>query len=343
MPRKGKGPQLYLKRRPVYDAFWYIRDGQRRIATGFSESEREGALGSLARYIAKTRTPAAHETDPHVVSVSSVIDLYAQDRAPKTARPRATASRLDRLLNFFGKKTVAYITPASCARFVDEWGSEQAARRALEDLRAALIYAWKCRRLSVPVPVTMPPKAQPRERFLTPAEMCRLISATRGMEHLTRFVILGLYTGTRSSAILSLGWKPHKDGGYVDLENGVLYRKAAGARETNKRQPKVKIAPILLERLKRWRAASSGLYIVEWEGRGVDSVKRSWATARARAGLSDDVTPHTLRHSFVTRLLHRGVSLYDAAEMAGMSARMAERVYGHHSLEFQEKAAKAIG
>jgi hypothetical protein len=61
-----------------------------------------------------------------------VIALYAQDKAPETARPRATAARLQRLADFFKGKSVAYVTPTSCRAFAEWWGSEQAARRALE-------------------------------------------------------------------------------------------------------------------------------------------------------------------------------------------------------------------
>ena len=44
------------------------------------------------------------------------------------------------------------------------------ARRELEDLRAALRHAWKSRKLSVEIPVVLPPKSTPRDRWLTESE-----------------------------------------------------------------------------------------------------------------------------------------------------------------------------
>lgn len=46
------------------------------------------------------------------------------------------------------------------------------------------------------------------------------------------------------------------------------------------------------------------------------------------AGL-DDVSPHILRHTFMTWVLTAGMDLHTAAKTAGMSAKVADRVCGH--------------
>jgi integrase len=331
LPRQGRGPHLYLKKRPDGPARYYIRDGRKRVATGFGEGEHSSAVRELARYISANHTPNFGQGDPHSVSIASVIELYSQDKAMETARPRATLARLSKLNDFFGDKMVAYITPNSCKRFVKWWGREQAARRALEDLRAALTYAWRCRKLSAQIPVDMPLKAASRERWLTRSEAAKLLRSAKRQPHLARFIVLGLYSGTRAGAILATGWRPHPSGGYLDLENRVLYRKAAGERETTKRRPPMRIEPRLLAHLSRWRRSATGPYVIEWEGKPVKSIKRSWARARAAAGLGPEVTPHTLRHTFVTWKLQAGVPIWVVAGLAGMSPRIVESVYGHHA------------
>ena len=67
MSRRSKGPSLYLKERPGYEPFWYIRDGAKRFATGFSEREHSRAPGKLAKYITRTQTPSFGEGDPHKI------------------------------------------------------------------------------------------------------------------------------------------------------------------------------------------------------------------------------------------------------------------------------------
>ncbi len=38
-------------------------------------------------------------------------------------------------------------------------------------------------------------------------------------------VLIGLYTGTRPGAILSLHWEPNRAGGWIDLDAGIIHRR----------------------------------------------------------------------------------------------------------------------
>jgi integrase len=59
-----------------------------------------------------------------------------------------------------------------------------------------------------------------------------------------------------------------------------------------------------------------------------------------RAGLGDDVVPHSLRHTRATWLMQAGVTPWEAAGALGMSVEVLERVYGHHHPEWQKRAAE---
>jgi len=131
---------------------------------------------------------------------------------------------------------------------------------------------------------------------------------------------------------------------YVDLERGIFYRLAEGARATNKRQPPVPLPPRLLAHLRRW--ASKGIistYFVEWHGRPVTSVKTAFESAVRLAKLSGRISPHTLRHTATTWLMQNGVDKWEAAGFLGMSVEMLDRVYGHHHPDHLRGAAQALG
>jgi integrase len=141
--------------------------------------------------------------------------------------------------------------------------------------------------------------------------------------HVARFILVGLYTGTRSAAICGAALMPTVGRDHVDLEKGVFYRRAIGRRQTKKRQPPVKLPPRLLAHMRRW--AAKGLArkaVVEWNGKPVESVRKGFVAAVQAAGLGTDVTPHILRHTCATRLMQGGTNLWDDAIAA---------LGGHHA------------
>ena len=140
--------------------------------------------------------------------------------------------------------------------------------------------------------------------------------------------------------ILSLKFRPHTGGGWVDTANGVLYRRAAKTSETRKRTPPVRLPPKLLAHLRRWEGDGSP-WVVSYGGCGVASIKSAWATVRKRAGL-EDVVPHTLRHTAITWAMQAGVERWAACGFFGISLEELERTYGHHHPDHQNSAVDAV-
>lgn len=244
------------------------------------------------------------------------------------------------------------------------------ARRDLEDLRAAVNHHAKegCHRGIVRI--ALPEKGLPRERWLTRSEAAKLLwtcwrarevqtvhrgpnkgqkilTDKRPLRHLARFILIGLYTGTRAAAIAAAS--PHREEGrsYVDLDAGLYYRLAQGRRATNKRQPVVPLPSRLLSHLRRWAALGIATdYFVVWNGKPVELVKTAFASAvrLAKLSLTDgNVTPHTLRHTAATWLMQNGAAMWEAAGFLGMSEKTLRENYGHHHPDFLKGASAAIG
>jgi integrase len=161
--------------------------------------------------------------------------------------------------------------------------------------------------------------------------------------HVARFILLGLYTGTRHAAICSAALMPTIGRGHVDLERGVFYRRVEGARETKKRQPPVRLSERLLAHLRRWeRLGIANRAVVEWNGKPIRSVRKGFAAAVRAAGLDRTVTPHVLRHTAATWAMRNGADLWKAAGFLGMTVELLQNRYGHHHPDFQREAAEAV-
>ena len=166
-----------------------------------------------------------------------------------------------------------------------------------------------CERKKVIPPAAMNPASKPRQLTACLGDSGTQVihrgirtglmqaNAKFPLKHLARFLLIALYTGTRSGAVLTASPYPGEGRSYVDLERGIFYRLAEGARETNKRQPPVPIPPRLLAHMRRWVDRDMvGPLFVERQGKPIQSVKTAFESATRLAGLEGKVVPHTLRH-----------------------------------------------
>lgn len=280
-----------------------------------------------------------------------MLAIYLEEHAPHTADPLRIAYAVDALLPFWGELNVSAITKNTCRRYAatrfrkDRNGQRHqigdgTIRRELGALGAALRYCVGEGRLLTAPLVHMPEKPAPKERWLTRAEAAALLRAARSSRHLAYFILIGLYTGTRKEAILSMAFRPNTKGGWIDCESGVMYRAAEDMRKTKKRRPPVRMPRKLLGHMRRLEN-SGQRWPVQFQGVSVASVKTAWRRACKDAGL-EGVTPHTLRHTAITWAMQRGVPLSDAAGFFGVTVEVLERVYFHHHPDFQAATAEAM-
>jgi integrase len=299
-----------------------------------------------------------------------VINIYLSDVVPDQARPIKATERAERLLDFFGLKTLADINGPLCRAYV-QWregkgrsnmGTGGGAKRDLEDLRAAINHHAKEGLHRGLVRVPLPPRGKARQRWLTRSEAARLLWACwtarehqkgiptdkRPLHHLCRALLLGIYTGSRPGACLTASWERGEGRSWIDLDGARFHRLAEGSVETDKRQPPVKIAPRLLAHLKRWSRIDKGRgYVVRFGKSGgtepLGSLKTAIARACDLAGLEGNVTAYALRHTAASWLVAKGLPTRQVAEFLGTSETMIDRYYAHHAPDFQDAAADAIG
>jgi integrase len=357
------------KARADRSAVWVIKHRGVEHSTHAGKGDLAKAQAALAEYIRAGSRPNFGQGHPAEVMIADVLAEYGDKHSATTRRPEVIGLAIDKLLDFWGGKRVAAVTPAACNDFVS-WRTAQrdgrakgehgrhikasTARRELVVLAAAMQWCWREGKLDRPIPVKMPAQAEPRERHLIRTEAARLLWGAMGFEangrrhlarinrHLARFILLGLYTGTRHDAMLKLQWGPNTTGGWVDLGAGVLYRRPREATDKGKRRPAIPIPPRLLPHLRRWRGLTAR-FVIEWQGKPIASQeRRAWGRARELAGLGPDVTPHVLRHTCATWLLQHGVSIYDVAGVLGCGENVIRRTYGHHAHDQLRAAVEAF-
>jgi integrase len=364
MPRRSRGPRLWLRPerrdtggRVTHAATWLILDGSRQLGTGCHADDRRAAEQALGTYL-NSRHLAAATTgprDPSEIPIADVLTLYLRDVAPRHSRPGEAVKRLRRLGTFFAGHTLADINGPLCREYAEAQNTDTMARRDLEELRAAINHHRREGLHDRLISVVAPPRRPSRERWLTRSEAARLIWAAwrfrevkdgrptskRPRRHIAHFILVALYTGSRASVVSQAALQPEPGRPYVDLDHGMLYRRPAGAKESNKRRPTIPLPEALIAHLRRWKRAGHR-YVVEWDGHPVRRIGTTFRHIVKAAKLGPDVTPHTLRHTAATWMMQAGTDLWEAGGYLGMTASTLERVYGHHHPAHLENARSAF-
>jgi len=376
---------------------WVIRDGAIERSTRCGAGEREAAERALGAYLAeKFQAPALKadsRRDPALVLVAEVVALYSQDKAATSGLDAATFDRfVANLLGWWCERTLVDVKRSTCqayaahrmaqpdARFKDPKMaprvSSETARRELEMLSAAIGHWHGEDTLTTRPVVWLPDKPESPREALTRSQAAALLKASLGYRrgangawqrlggsaranraHLRRFILIGLYTGTRHSAMRALLWEESLHQAWVDLDKGMIYRRGRGERETTKRRPVVKLPKRLLAHLRRWRRLDSELSekigklqkppivsVLHHGGEPIAGKIRTGFEGCVRdAGLPEEVTPHWMRHTAATWLMEAGVDMWEAAGYLGMSVQTLEKHYGHHRSDHQAGAVKALG
>lgn len=153
--------------------------------------------------------------------------------------------------------------------------------------------------------------------------------------HVARFILIALYTGTRSTAICEATWDQY------DLQKAIFHRRPSSEDEiANKRRTPVRLPDRLCAHLKRWRR-SGGPGPVHFNGEMVGRISKAFNACVERSGITH-ASPHSLRHTAATWLMQNGTSLADAGAYLGMTEETLSTHYYHHHPDYNLAASQNI-
>lgn len=167
----------------------------------------------------------------------------------------------------------------------------------------------------------------------------------KAQEHLKRALLIAIFCGVRPGAVelLSLRWDD------IDWTKATIY-----VRSAEKGGPRNRVVPLhdhLFECLNTWYEQDlSSKYIegrpqliVHWRGKGVDKLRRSWATAKRKASITRRLRMYDCRHAFATMLADQGHDLRTISELLGHSRPdTTARIYRHTSMGGKKAAISKL-
>lgn len=367
MPRRNRGPYLERNKAGIYEIRFTVNGRSKRESTRTPD-----AAAAAAAFREWQQDVEREKAAAGVATVAGMLQGYWDEHVVPNVASRDGSAKVqhNNLTSHFGPLHPAEITPADVDAYVakrrvgviggrlkrDPLTGESAKagvqsptiRRDLTHLISALNHAVKKQRLKrAEVPhIELPPENQPRERYLSEAEIARAfaaaaeISAERGrLCRIERWLHIALYTGRRKAAVEELDWRR------VDFDLNVVDFDVPGRRKTKKRRGTAYMHPKLracMERACAERMTGEDGEPSPWVLDHPGDLKAAFRVLRKRAGFGPDVTMHILKHTCATWMLRRGVSVWDVSGALATSAKTISDRYGKHVPEAQKAAMTAL-
>lgn len=329
-----------IRTSPNWYVQWSVGGRSHRSSTGTPDDDEAQAY--LAAFKLELNALPSAE-----VTLAQVLDWYLETRGPDMARLDSAELAVRHLKSFYGDMLADDVSISNQTRYASqrrEKVSDETVRRELSVLSAAMNLALKHEKIAKAPPFHTLPKAPARDRWLSRDEAAHLLRELRKLKrsrHLLLFTRLALATGQRSGAILDLTWDR------VDFTRGLIHFPVPGRRQTNKRAGVVPMEPPTVRMLKaaqRRNAARKGgavPWVVQWKGKKCERVVRGFTRHAEAIGL-DDVTPHTLRHTFATWAAQAGVPLFLIGRTIGQSIQATTERYAKHQPEALRAVTRAV-
>ncbi len=204
--------------------------------------------------------------------------------------------------------------------------------------------------------IDLPMTEQRIQKIPTPEEAQEILSMLNEEPFVYRvFFFLAIYTGCRRGELAGLRWKDFslddKGGAILTVQRSrsvVVGQGVTEGRTKNGRARQLYIEPEVMDILAalryEQRRASDYLFTNE-EGNPIhpDTFTKRLRRLYDAYGFPKEFHLHTLRHFFVTSMLHNGVDKQTVAELAGHGdTGFLERTYCHPQMELKRQASKRM-
>ncbi len=212
----------------------------------------------------------------------------------------------------------------------------------------------------------------PKKQKLTPVfincAQLSVISSHIKNPTVKEFIIFAFYTGMRLDEIINLRWKNIDFDSRVitvgdenfttkgrmqrfipiceEAMEALLRMKNSECRVKNENQKDIeKIRPINLMRdASTSLGITNGFVFCKANGEKYtgDHISQSFKRACKTAGLDNSIHFHSLRHSFASNLVQKGVPLYTIKELLGHSSISTTEIYSHLNMETLREAVRKL-
>ncbi len=327
-------PRLAVNPAGNYEIRWTENRVTRRLSC--NTKDKGEAEKALARHLLKVSEVKQMDS-----SVKTILSTYSEEHVDEKVVDKQRQEDCVKVLTAgLGSYNVADLTPEVMKQYREDRKAGKVngrkvgngtLRRELNCLIAAINYAVTFKRIEAnEAPTIILPEAPPpKDLWLTEEQLDTFVRIASELyqgdrlSRLYRFVVVASETAARKNSVLSLRWSQ------VDLNRRLIHYQNDGNKRTKKRRVAVPMSDLCYSVLAR--AWDNRIPDCEWVMDTPYSIQHHFEILVKIAGKGfENVTPHTLRHTWATLAAQAGVPLFEIAGVLGDTLATVMRVYAHH-------------
>lgn len=278
--------------------------------------------------------------------VVEVLQRYRENHGKKVASHKFVDYAIGHWSTFWKGALVSDMTEDHLEEFVDAIPGQgkktelapRTVNRILGVGRAALRRALRRKELVSAPFIAMTKVGRTHYYRATPQEVAQHLNATQGMPWVRQWIIGSIVTLARPDAVLTLS-RPQMN--FQDRRIDLL---PPGQVQTHKGRSIIPMTQVAHEWMKGAWTGYWITYPAKKGARPLASIRMGFERTRARAGLTDLITPYTYRRTMATELRRRGVDAWEIAGFMGHSEDEWAQTedYAIYSPDYLGAAARAI-
>lgn len=301
-------------------------------------------LGERTKAIRQAKHPELLEVKP-VLFKDHANEVLAKHYGSRRCLEWAKVVIDVHLVPYFGAHYLTTITPRMISAYVADRLAKGRSKATVNNERAVLskimclAVEWDRLSLNRVRKVGKQEVNNGRLRYLSADEAKALIE--KAPRHLKPVIVTALERGGRLSEVLGLKYDD------IDFDRGLLYFDQTNTKNAKQREIPMTSALVaaLRERSKvRSIGGDARVYVFTRHGNRLQDIRTAFETARDGAGLGEDVTFHTLRHTFASWYIQRpGSDLNLLRELLGHQELRTTMIYAHLSPQYRKSAVALMG
>ena len=321
---------LVLNKKSKFYQLIYFRNGK-RTSISTCKADKQEAQKFLESF--NPAEQSVKEAKPISIRLSQFIKEY-KSYVEKTYSikylKKAVVPSFNRLQNFIDDKPLDQISSRDIDHFISSVyvKAKYAASLYHRTLKAAFTKAvlWDYIKVNPFDKIKSPKITKSFPLFISEAELILILNKTE-KQLLKDIFTIAFYTGMRLNEILNMRWR------WVDLQKDIINVSNSKDFKTKNKSDRLipihqKVKTILLNRFN-----SDLKQFVFYRVSGIklngEFISKKFKKAVREAGLNEEYHFHTLRHSFASNLVQRGISLYTVKELLGHENIKTTQIYSH--------------